>query len=185
MLVDPGQKRHADEAEADTSSPVVYVRQGGRMVAAPADDQAVARGYAAWPDKGPVVDGLRLTILTKRQRCDVGEEVRVLHVLEATGRGHELHVMGPKAVHGEWVDGRLATAAPPEVEDPWVPVLYDGAVVAGPGVDFNYEITSYTFDAPGRHRIQWQLGALRSNVLEIEVADRPRPDRPASGSGHA
>ncbi|MCL4849213.1 MAG: hypothetical protein KJ066_21880 [Acidobacteria bacterium] len=184
-MVDPGQTPYADGAAAETSSPVVYVRQGGRIVAAPADDQAVARGYADWPDKGPVVDGLRLTILTKRLRCHVGEEVRVLHVLEATGPGHELHVMGPKAVHGERIDGRLATAPAPDVEDPWVPVLYDGAVVEGPGVDFNYEITSYTFDAPGRHRIEWQLGALRSNVLEIEVVDGPRPDRQASGSGHA
>jgi hypothetical protein len=36
-------------------------------------------------------------------------------------------------------------------------------------VDYNYDITTYTFDESGRHTIQWRLGDLRSNTLELEV----------------
>jgi hypothetical protein len=49
------------------------------------------------------------------------------------------------------------------------PATYNGLTVPSPAVDYNYEITSYRFDAVGEHRIQWRLGALRSNVLTIEV----------------
>jgi hypothetical protein len=73
--------------------------------------------------------------------------------------------MGPKAIYGEYVDGQLVTPAQPP------PEIYDGLVVDSPDVDYNYDITSYRFSRPGHHQIYWQLGDLRSNTLDIEVAN--------------
>jgi hypothetical protein len=151
--------------------PGLYVRQGDRIVEAPAEDQAVAKGYPDWPDKGVIWRGLRITIMTKKQTYEVEEEVRVLHVFEATEPGKEAYVMGPKPVYGEYVDGKLVTAPPPDVNTPWVPTLYDGPVLPGPAVDYNYDITTYTFNETGAHQIYWQLGPLRSNVLEVEIVE--------------
>src|SRR5688572_16305553 len=64
----------------------LYIRMGDDIVAAPASDLAVARGYDASRDKGEVVDGLRLTLLSAERRVSVGEDVRVIHVVEAVTR---------------------------------------------------------------------------------------------------
>lgn len=151
--------------------PTLRVRHGERIVDAPAADQEVARGYPHWPDKGPVTAGVRLTLMCARRTVRASEEVRVVHVLEATGPGEDVYVMGPKPVLGEIVDGRPATAPAPAGEKPWVPRAYDGVVLPGPAADYSYEITSYRFEDPGMHRIQWSMGDLRSNVLTIEVTD--------------
>jgi hypothetical protein len=42
--------------------------------------------------------------------------------------------------------------------------------VPAPAADYNWDITEYSFDAAGRHTVQWKLGALVSNTLTIEVA---------------
>jgi hypothetical protein len=94
----------------------------------------------------------------------VGEPVRVIHVLEVVTPGEEIYVMGPKAVGGEIVDGQKVTPANHGDHEP-----YDGRVLPSPGVDYNYEITSHTFAEPGRHTIQWRLGALTSNALVVEI----------------
>lgn len=144
--------------------PGLSVRQGDRIVEAPPEDVEVARSYPEFKDKGPVVGGRRITIMTRRRRHRVGEAVRVVHVLEVPEPGQQIFVMGPKAVTGEYVDGR---AMAPDSAD--ATTAYDGRVLQSPGVDYNYEITTYTFDAPGRHAIQWRMDDLRSNTLELEI----------------
>jgi hypothetical protein len=46
--------------------------------------------------------------------------------------------MGPKEVFGEYVDGKLASRAAKAQPD-----AYDGVVLPSPGVDSNYDVTSY------------------------------------------
>ncbi|MFC5742015.1 hypothetical protein [Dyella tabacisoli] len=150
--------------------PRLYVRVGSEIREAPPDDQDLARSYPGWPDKGVISDGRRLTILTARQRVGLNEEVRVIHVAEAIDPGVVLYTMGPKAISGESVDGILTTAPRMKDDDPLRPAgLYDGPVVAGPAIDYGYDVTTYTFDATGLHRIVWQLGELVSNELLIWV----------------
>ena len=171
-------ERTPEESEAvrDTPEhlrrwPGLSVRAGERIVEAPAEDQSVARGYPAWPDKGAVTNGMRITVMARKQTCNVGEAVRVIHVFEATEPGEEVYVMGPKPIFGEYVDGVLVTEPPPDVEDPWIPTMYDGATLPSPAVDYNYDITSYVFAEAGVHQVCWRLGPLESNVLRIEVVN--------------
>jgi len=149
----------------------LYAREGAGIVPAPEADTAVLRGYPRWVDKGVLAlpSGERLTILTSKRVYSVGEELRVVHVHEATKPGVELYVMGPKAIYGEYVDGKLAS---PAAVAP--PGAYDGAVVQSPGVDHNYELSVHRLPA-GTHTIEWRFTTLsgppmlRSNVLTIEV----------------
>jgi hypothetical protein len=151
--------------------PALFVREGDRIVPARPEDSEVAAAYAAFPDKGPVRSGYRLTILARDRPFAAGEEVRVVHVCEAVEPGTQLYLMGPKPVYGEMVDGVLATAPPPSPSAPLGPGgTYDGRVAVGPGVDTNYEITSYRFQTPGVHSIVWQLGPWTSNEMRIVVA---------------
>lgn len=164
---------HKDEQKTgqDTESLPTYLKQwrglsmrkGNEIVEALAEDVAIAKSYPMADEKGGIVGGIRLTILTKKQHYQVGEEVRVIHVMEVVEPGHELFIMGPKPVYGEYVDDRPVTPQRLEVQD------YDGAVLESPNVDYNYDITSYRFLEPGRHRIHWQMGELRSNTLELEI----------------
>jgi len=141
----------------------VYTRTGNQIVKAPPADQTVAASFAASQTRGPLKDGTRITILTARTKYQVGEEVRVIHVLDAPEPGHAVYVMGPKPITGELVDGveRTPAAAPSGT--------YDGRVVQSPAVDYNYEVTTYKFDAPGIHLIQWKTGGMESNVVAVEV----------------
>jgi hypothetical protein len=150
--------------------PGLYVRRGDAILDAPPADVEVAKGYPTFADKGPVVKGIRLTLMTARQQVALGTEVRVIHVLEAVEPGHQVYVMGPKTVYEEYVDGRRA--APPFAGVG----SYDGAVMASPWADYNYEITSYRFDKAGTHTIQWKGGdpsgesvGVESNLLVVEV----------------
>jgi hypothetical protein len=148
--------------------PTLLMRVGNRLVPASPEDLAVAQQYPTWSDKGPLLDGRRLTLLTRSMNCAVGEPVRVIHALEVIGTGMSAAVAGPKPILGEYVDSVLATLPAP-AEDPFVPPIYDGPMVSSPVVDFNYEITVYTFSTPGQHTIQWRIGPLRSNTLTLEV----------------
>jgi hypothetical protein len=141
----------------------LWTRQGNEIVEARPQDVAVAKSYPTTNEKGEVVGGTRLAILTQKKQYQVGEEVRVIHVLEVVEPGHEVFVMGPKRIYGEYVDDRPATPELPPLTD------YDGLVLESPNVDYNYDVTSYRFFEPGRHRIHWQMGTLRSNTLELEV----------------
>ena len=134
------------------------------------DDQVLARSYPEWPDKGPLIDGRRISIGTAKRKVRLNEEVRIVHVAEIAVPGHTVYVMGPKSVQGEYVDGVLVTEPGPASGDALDPGIYDGVTLPSPAVDSNYDITSYRFDTPGLHRIFWQPGDLKSNVLEVEVA---------------
>ena len=57
----------------------------------------------------------------------------------------------------------------PEIPDyPWV-ATYDGVVLPSPAIDYNYEVTSYRFDEPGTHAIQWRSGKNASNAITVWV----------------
>jgi hypothetical protein len=165
------RQRNSSSAPSRQRPETLYLREGDRIVEAPAAMQAIAREYTTWIDKGEVSQGRRLTIMTRPLRYTVGEPIPVIHVLEATEPGVELYIMGPKPIYGEYLDGRLVTEPAPAGDEPWAPVIYDGPVLSGPGVDFNYEITTYVFQEPGVHQLHWQLGNLRSNTLQIEIVD--------------
>ncbi len=151
--------------------PELFVRRGDEIIDAPGADVQVAEGYSTSVDKGPITCGKRLTILTKKSTYHKGEQVRVIHVVEAIEPGYDLYVAGPKAVYGEYVDNRLVTEPPPNDEDPLVPLDYDGVMVSSPAVDYNYDITTYSFAEPGTHRIHWKLGSLHSNSLTLKIVD--------------
>ena len=76
-----------------------------------------------------------------------------------------------KAIRGEYVNGKLVTPSVVADADPFIPAVYDGAVVPSPAVDYNCEITTYRFSASGTRTIQWKLGKFTSNILTIEVTN--------------
>jgi hypothetical protein len=149
--------------------PSLLMRYGNQIIEAPPEDQSVVRSYPGWPDKGALIEGRRVTLLTRKADYSTNEEVRVIHVYEAVAPHQLVYVMGPKPVYGEFVDGQPATPAPPPEEDPFVPKNYDGRALPSPAVDYNFEITQYRFSRPGHHQIYWQIGNLRSNTLLLEV----------------
>jgi hypothetical protein len=152
---------HAGKAPASTALPNMTVTQS-----------EIANLYAAWEDKGAFHEDQRLTLLTEHLDVRIGEPVTVWHVFETTAPNAELYIMGPKPVPGEYVDERLATASPPEGSAyPWQ-VLYDGAVLPSPGIDTHWEPSTYTFDKPGTHSIQWKVNGLESNTVVIKVMDK-------------
>jgi len=148
--------------------PGLYVRDGNRILDAPPRDVAVAKSYPRFQDKGQIVDGRRITILTESTIHRPGDEVRILHVVEFTEPGYQAYIMGPKPVYGEYVNDKLATEPVP-AGDPLVPADYSGVTLPTPAVDYNFDITSYIFQAPGIYRIQWRLGLLKSNTLAVTV----------------
>jgi hypothetical protein len=148
--------------------PGLYVREGDRIVDAPERDQALAKTYPHFRDKGPILNGRRISILTEKTVHRVGGEVRIIHVVEFTAPGSQAYIMGPKPVFGEFINEKLVTEPAPS-GDPLVPLEYDGVTLPSPAVDYNFEITSYRFSAPGAYRIQWRLGALVSNLLVVTV----------------
>jgi hypothetical protein len=152
----------------------LYVRVNDKIVKAPPELLKLARTYPSFAGKGEVRHGRRITIIAEKSHCKVGEPVRVIHVLEADGKGVEVHVMGPKPVYDEYVDGENACPRPRDAVD-----VYCGRVLPSPAVDFHYDVTAYTFTKPGRHTIQWKGGGdpiegdlgIQSNVLTINVAE--------------
>jgi hypothetical protein len=147
--------------------PGLFVRTNGRIVEASAADQAVARGYPQWPDKGPLKEGRRITVMARKTAYARGEEIHVIHVYEVSVPGQHVYVMGPKPIYGEYLDGKLSTCELPPEEDPFAPMNYNGRVSVSPAVDYNYDITRYNVSDPGRHQLYWQIGGLRSNTLEF------------------
>jgi hypothetical protein len=139
----------------------LYVRVGDDIEDAPEEIEAVARRYPLYPHKGDLDGGVRLTILTAKETVKVGEEVVVIHVCEVTKPGIETYVMGPKRVHGEYVDGVLASA-------PWKGLgVYDGAVLSTPTADAHYDLTTYTWSTPGTHTIQWRHGGTTCDIAGV------------------
>ncbi len=141
-----------------------------RFVDAREDDAKLIRDYPFWIDKGPLIDGTRLTLTCARLEYATGEPVRIAHIVEETSRERLLYIVGPKAIHDECVNDKPACAQQNTGDYPWLPASYDGEVLPTPGIDYNFEITQYVFDEPGTYRIQWRPGRYRSNVLHISVA---------------
>ena len=140
------------------------------FVDAPETDQKIIRGYPFWVDKGPLIDSTRVTLTIAKLHYSTSEAIRIAHIVEETGKGRTLYVMGPKMIRDEFVNDILSKAATQNPSDyPWLPMSYDGAVQPSPGIDYNFEITQYRFDQPGIYRIQWRPGRYRSNVLFITV----------------
>src|SRR5439155_12150223 len=138
-----------DMGVADPDVPTgLLEHKGEKIVVAPAEDLALAKTYHALQVKGPLVAGQRITIMTHNTLFRMGEPVRVLHVLEAVESGKDVHLMGPKKVYEEYVDGKLVTSKGP-CKDPYRGVVVDRSIA-----DFNYEITTYSFTEPGLHMIQ-------------------------------
>ncbi|MBN1316065.1 MAG: hypothetical protein JXA42_11370 [Anaerolineales bacterium] len=157
---------NADLPEYLKRWPGLYIRQDDKIVEALPEDIQVAKQYPTVKNKGKVVGGRRITLMCAKDIFTVGETVRILHVLEVLEPGQDIYVMGPKAIYGEYVDGKLATAEFLEEQ------VYDGRVLSSPGVDYNFDITTYSFSEPGRHEIYWQMGDLRSNNLELEIVPK-------------
>lgn len=159
-------------AAPEIPDPPCHVRDAnGYPKACPEADAAVVRAYATSPH-GKAIAKVRFSIATATTRVKVGEPVRILHVME-TLDATELWIMGPKAISGLRVDGALRgpeTSRDPK--QPWVPESYDGAVITGPGLDSNFEITELRFDEPGRHTVVWHVGRWRSNTLVFEVSSK-------------
>lgn len=163
----PGPSDYLERLARDGS---LFARSGEDLVPASVDDVALLRRYPAFADKGPLApSGQRLTILTAKHVYLPGEQVRVVHVHEATQSGVALYVMGPKAIAGEYVDGALASASVLPIAE-----SYDGAVLGSPGEDHNYEVTVHT-PAVGKHTLRWRTSTLSgpevltSNVVTFEV----------------
>lgn len=173
------QETGKDGPSRGTPIPRLYVRRGERVDPASDADKRLVQRYPDWPDKGEIVDGRRITIMTAATTPAPDEEVRVAHVFEALEPGEDVYIMGPKPVYGEYVDGKLATETPQHPERPWTPAFYAGATLPSPAVDYSYEITSYRFAEPGEHTIVWDLGLLRSNRLTITVSPRGRGEERA------
>lgn len=126
--------------------------------------------YREWFDKGPIIDGRRITILTRSRSYQVHEEVRVAHIMEAMVPGYEVYVMGPKRVYDEYLDGHLQEKTlPADQPDPFMPLEYDGRIVSSPATDFNYDDSFYFFDEPGEYKICWMPGKWHSNTLKIQI----------------
>jgi hypothetical protein len=146
-------------------------RKGDKIVNAPPEDFALAKTYHTFKDKGALIEGQRITIMTDKTQYKTGEPVRVLHILESVKNGTEVYVMGPKTIYDEYVDGKLVNKKGPGNEG------YDGMVIKRAMADFNYDITTYIFSEPGEHTIQWKgaghpmqgsLG-LESNIIRLKI----------------
>jgi hypothetical protein len=133
------------------------------------DREAAIKMYEGWPERGRLVRGRRLTLMTARTDLVVGDSAQVLHVYEIIEPGGQLYVMGPKPVEGEQLSGPHAVPVPPAPPDLLEPPLYDGRVVPSPGIDHNFEVTTYSFVEEGRYDLVWRVGELVSNTLEFKV----------------
>lgn len=149
----------------------IYDKANGKFVDAPETDQKILRDYPYWIDKGPLTDSTRITITTAKLDYKTGEAIRIGHIVEETGTGRTLYVMGPKTISEEFVNDSppapLSTG--PQSEYPWLENSYDGEILPSPGYDYNFEITEYHFNQPGTYRIQWKPGKYHSNILTITV----------------
>jgi len=151
--------------------PGLYVRQKGEIIEASEEDVELAKQYPIWKDKGAFKSDRRVTILCQKEEYTIDEAIRVIHVLESLNKADQVYIMGPKQVYGEYVDEKLVTEAA-SGEYPWIPGSYRGKTLLAPAVDYNYEMTTYTFSEAGEHSIQWRLGDLLSNTLRIKITSK-------------
>ncbi|MGH8683952.1 MAG: hypothetical protein ACREUM_01230, partial [Nitrosospira sp.] len=82
-----------------SNKPGLFVREGDRILRATAEDEEVAQSYPTFPDKGTIMGGYRLTILTRNITIHAGDPVHIIHVCEAVIPDSLLYIMGPKPVY--------------------------------------------------------------------------------------
>jgi len=143
-----------------TSRRVLLERKGDKIVAAPTEDLALAKTYRAFQKQRTA--GYGPTDYDHDAPCAVphGRAGSCAAHIGSRRIWNERSSYGPKKVYDEYVDGKLVTSKGPG-EKP----TYDGRVADRPIVDFNYEITTYTFTEPGLHTIQWKGGGIRLKAL--------------------
>ena len=148
----------------------LYTRKGNELVRASKEDISTATNYVFWKNKGNIIEGCRVTIMSKKESYSCSEEIRIIHVLEVLKAGYLIYINGPKQVSNEFVNDEPYTGKiDSRQEDPFKPDTYNGRIVESPGIDYNFEITSYRFKENGIYNICWSPGKWKSNVLEIEV----------------
>lgn len=131
------------------------------------------RWYSSYKPKGPIKAGIRVTIMTERTNYKVGESVVVIHVLEAIKPGISVDGANHKPVYGEFIDGKLVSEKRPE---PRVRRIV-GIVRTSPTTDYDYGITTYTFEKPGTHTIQWKpnvdwdKNSIASNLITLNISE--------------
>ncbi len=67
--------------------PGLYIRIGNTIEDAPEEDVTVALRYPLYEDKGKLIDGQRITIMISTDTAAVGDEIRIIHVMEAPEPG--------------------------------------------------------------------------------------------------
>lgn len=160
----------APAAEQKNLEPLSLLeRKGDEIVDAPARDLALARTYRAFKNKGEIVNGMRMTIMTRKNRYKVGEPVRVIHVLESVKKGIEMDMMGPAPVCHDYVDEKII-----ENEQCYGSHSASGTFKEVPVANFNFDISTYRFKEPGTHTIRWKSKRApymppESNLIQLNI----------------
>jgi hypothetical protein len=149
----------------------VFDKATDRFVNASVEIQNWLKSYPFWIDKGPIKDQRRLTITCQKTIFKINETIRIAHYIEELDSGQTLYVMGPKQITNEFVNDSLHTPISLDSDTPWLGMQYDGEVADSPGLDYNFEITSYQFSKKGTYRICWKPGIYCSNELIIHVEE--------------
>lgn len=165
----PPEARPGWELRREPELAELYERKGAAIVAAPASDLALARSYRGLKYKGEIVNGVRKTIMTRKQRYRIGEPVRVIHVLESVQYGPQMSLMGPEPICTEYVDDKLA-----DNQFCHGSRSVSGGVTWYPSTNFNFDISTYRFNEPGIHTIRWKSGYFQdrrseSNLIKISI----------------
>lgn len=139
-----------------------------------AESRGMRQWYAAFKPKGAVKAGIRVTILTGKTSYKVGESVEIIHVLEVIEPGLYIGGEFPKQVYDEYVDGKLVSKKEPSVSMGGLKNVkrITGIIRKGPTTDYDYVSTTYTFDKPGTHTIQWKPDGRISNLITLRISEK-------------
>jgi hypothetical protein len=138
---------------------------------------SLIEAYKRWPDKGPVSNKRRATIMVVNDTIGVNDTLVVYHVYEELKKNRYYSTMDGKSVCSEYVDD-LLKGCPGDSSYTafwFCDCGYDSAIVInqretnGPGIMANFENTKYVFKSPGLHTILWTPGENVSNTLTITV----------------
>ncbi len=143
----------------------------GRFVNVSEEIQNWLKAYPFWMDKGPIKNQRRLTITCQKTIFKINEAIRIAHYIEELDSGQIIYGMGPKQITNEFVNDSLCTPSSLDSNTPWLGLTYDGEVTDSPGLDYNFEITTYRFSKEGTYTIYWKPGDYCSNGLIIYVEE--------------
>lgn len=130
---------------------------------APINHLALEKTYRAAENKGKVMYGMRSTILTHKLKYEVGEPVRVFHVLESVRDGVEMGLAG-RPICSEYVDGNLVDNKKCAGSH-----FVSEQVVRHPFVNINFDVSTYCFSEPGEHTIRWKPWLGESNLITLNI----------------